>query len=224
MSAQDAESAFTFIPRGASIQEFLVAGHNLVQNFPEAALYASVPHPYFGETIGRTTNRIKDAVIHNLNGKTYKLNANNGENNLHGGVVGWGSREWEGPKAVSRNEKEGVMFRYMSPDGEEGFPGTIEARVWYVAGMEEGKTVLEVEYEVELVGDECEETVVGMTNHRYNRRLHLLLRLSYPPVLYSRLWLMSDSEQQLLQFKPSITYYRWDRLYSRHELLPRSNS
>ena len=163
----DAESAFTFIPRGAAIQEFKVAGHNIVQNFPEAALYTSVDHPYFGETIGRTTNRIKDAVIHNLNGKTYTLNANNGGHNLHGGTQGWNSKEWEGPKPVSRRGKEGVMFKYVSPDGDEGFPGTVEARVWYVAWMEEGKTVLEVEYEVEFVGDECEETVVGVTNHRY---------------------------------------------------------
>lgn len=67
---------------------------------------------------------------------------------------------------MNRNAREGVEFRYLSKDGEEGYPGTVEARVWYTAGIEEGKTVLEVEYEAELVGDECEETVVGMTNHR----------------------------------------------------------
>lgn len=221
---QDAESAFTFIPRGASIQEFRVAGHNLVQNFPEAALYASVPHPYIGETIGRTTNRIKGAVIHNLNGKTYKLNANNGENNLHGGVVGWGSREWDGPKAVSKRGKEGVMFRYLSPDGEEGFPGTVEARVWYVAGMEEGKTVLEVEYEVELVGDECEETVVGITNHRYLPTISCLsCSVSIAASTRKMLWLIIVFELQLLQPEPSFPYYRRDNMYSRNDLLPRGN-
>lgn len=89
----------------------------------------------------------------------------------------------------------------VSPDGEEGFPGTVEATVWYVAGMQDGKTVLEMEYEVELVGDECEETVVGVTNHRYSQRLLRLIRLfdaaSACPI--SLLWLMSDAEQQLLQ-------------------------
>ncbi|MCJ1393421.1 hypothetical protein MMC18_006295 [Xylographa bjoerkii] len=167
-SASHTESAFTFIPRGAAIQEFNVAGHNIVQNFPEAALYDLVPHPHFGETVGRTTNRIKGAVLHNLNSKTYHLNANNGEHSLHGGPTGWGKRTWEGPQKVERRGKEGVFFRYVSKDGEEGFPGTVEARVWYVAGMEDGKTVLDVEYEVELVGDEVEETVVGVTNHRYD--------------------------------------------------------
>ena len=160
------ESAFTFIPRGALIQEFKVAGHNIVQNFPEASLYDTVLHPYFGETVGRTTNRIKDAKINNLNGKDYELSKNSGANSLHGGLTGWGKREWEGPKAINKNGKEGVEFKYLSRDGEEGYPGTVEARVWYMAGMEEKKVVLEVEYEVELVGDECEETVAGVTNHR----------------------------------------------------------
>ncbi|MCJ1236595.1 hypothetical protein MMC14_004576 [Varicellaria rhodocarpa] len=162
-----AESSLNFIPRGAILQEFKVAGHNIVQNFPEANLYETVPHPHFGETIGRTTNRIKAGKIHNLNGKTYELAQNNGGNNLHGGPTGWGRRDWEGPKAVNRKGKEGVEFKYLSRDGEEGFPGDIQARVWYMAAMEDGKTVLEVEYEAELVGDECEETVIGMTNHRY---------------------------------------------------------
>ena len=160
-------SAFTFLPRGAAIQEFNVAGHNIVQNFPEAALYDLIPHPHFGETVGRTTNRIKEAALHNLNGKTYHLSANDGEHNLHGGPTGWGKRTWEGPQKVERGGKKGIFFRHVSKDGDEGFPGTVEARVWYVAEMEEGKTVLDVEYEVELVGDECDETVAGVTNHRY---------------------------------------------------------
>ena len=174
-SGPHAGSAFTFLPRGAAIQEFNVAGHNIVQNFPEAALYELIPHPHFGETVGRTTNRIKGAVLHNLNSNTYHLNANDGEHSLHGGPTGWGKRTWEGPQKVERRGKDGIFFRHVSKDGEEGFPGTVEARVWYVAGMEKGKTVLDVEYEVELVGDECEETVVGVTNHRYGLSLSLSL-------------------------------------------------
>ena len=178
-AGNEAESSFTFIARGAIIQEFKVAGVNIVQNFPEARLYDTVSHPHFGETIGRTTNRIKDGKIYNLNGKTYELAQNNGGNNLHGGPAGWGKRDWKGPKPVNRNGREGVEFKYLSKDGEEGYPGTVEARVWYVAAMEEGKTVLEVEYEAELVGDECEETVVGMTNHRYLQTV--FIRPQRPP-------------------------------------------
>lgn len=86
--------------------------------------------------------------------------------------MGWDSRRFKGPEPVNRGGKEGVTFRYLSKDGEEGYPGTVEVRVWYTAGKEEEdgheKTVLDMEYEVEFVGDECEETVVNVTNHRYD--------------------------------------------------------
>lgn len=167
MSGTNPDSAFTFLSQGALIQEFKVAGHNLVQNFPEAKFYKTHNNVYLGETIGRTTNRVKGAKLANLNGQTYQLAVNDGDNpnSLHGGLRGWGKQDFEGPKPVSRNGREGVQFRYLSKDGEEGYPGTVECFVWYTAGLEDGKTVLEVEYQVELVGDECETTVVGVTNH-----------------------------------------------------------
>ena len=164
----DADSAFTILPQGAIIQEFRVAGINIVQGFPTPELYATHNTPYFGETIGRTTNRIKDGLLSNLNGgKEYHLPINNGPNSLHGGKKGWGKHVFEGPKTVDRNGKKALEFRYLSKDGEEGYPGSVECRVWYTAGKEGDKTALTVEYEVELVGDEVEETVVGVTNHRY---------------------------------------------------------
>jgi aldose 1-epimerase len=160
------ESAFTFLPLGGIIQEFRVAGHNIVQGFPTAEDYVKHNSPYFGATIGRTCNRLKDAVLTNVNGRSYELAKNNGPNSLHGGKEGWDKRLFDGPKAVNRNGKEGIRFKYLSKDGEEGYPGTVELRVWYTASKEDGKTVLEVEYEVEFVGDEAEETAVSVTNHR----------------------------------------------------------
>jgi aldose 1-epimerase len=164
------ESAFTFLPLGGIIQEFRVAGLNIVQGFPTEDLYKRLNDPFFGETIGRTTNRLKNGKIE-LNGETINLALNNGPNSLHGGEKGWGKQLFTGPKPISRNGKEGVLFTYLSKDGDEGYPGTVELRLWYTAGKEEEdgveKTVLEMEYEVEFVGDECEETVVGITNHRY---------------------------------------------------------
>ena len=167
MSAKQPESAFTFLSQGALIQEFKIEGYNIVQSLPDAKLYKTHNNVYLGETIGRTTNRIRDAKLHNLNDTSYELAANDVPNSLHGGLNGWGKQEFEGPNPTKRNGREGIMFRYVSKDGEEGYPGTVECHVWYTAGMEEGKTVLEVEYQVELIGDECEETVVGVTNHRY---------------------------------------------------------
>jgi aldose 1-epimerase len=159
---------FSFLPQGAIIQEFKVHGHNIVQSFPRAELYTDAP--YFGETIGRMSNRIKDATINSLNGRSYQLAQNNGPNSLHGGSAGFGKRLFKGPEPVERNGREAVRFTYVSPDGEEGYPGTIELQIWYTAWEEKGggvdKVCLEAEYEVEMVGDECEETIVGITNHR----------------------------------------------------------
>lgn len=176
MSATNPESAFTFLSQGALIQEFKVAGQNIVQSFPEASFYKTHNDAYLGETIGRTTNRVKGARIENLNGQNYRLAVNDGDNpnSLHGGSRGWGKQDFEGPKPVNRNGKEGVRFRYVSKDGEEGYPGTVECLVWYTAGIEGHMTVLEIEYQVELVGDECQETVCGVTNHRYGLLLLLL--------------------------------------------------
>ena len=161
-----------FLPLGAIIQEFRVNGLNIVQNFPTMELYQKYNDPYFGETIGRVTNRISNARINNLNGQVYPLTANNGTNCLHGGKRGWGKRMFEGPTTVHRNGHEAILFTYVSRDGEEGFPGTVELRVWYITRteQEQGREVyvLEVEYEAELVGEEdVQETAVAVTNHSY---------------------------------------------------------
>lgn len=169
-SSKHFSDSFTFLPQGGIIQEFKVGNKNIVLGFPSAASYKTPHNPFFGETIGRVANRVSGAKINDLNGKSYALAANNGPNSLHGGAAGWGKKDFEGPKPVQRNGKEAVEFKYLSKDGEEGYPGTVELRLWYTAGVESDggveKTSLEVEYEVELVGEECEETAVAVTNHR----------------------------------------------------------
>ena len=173
MAENQFSDSFSFLPQGAIIQEFNVGGKNIVLGFPSASSYKTKHSPFFGETIGRLANRISGAKINDLNGKSYDLTANNGPNTLHGGVEGWGKKDFEGPTPVKRDGRDTVMFKYLSKDGEEGFPGTVELRVWFYPGMEQDegveKTSLEIEYEVELVGDEAEETAVGVTNHRYGR-------------------------------------------------------
>ncbi|KAL1841218.1 hypothetical protein VTJ49DRAFT_7286 [Mycothermus thermophilus] len=176
-----ADTPVTFLPLGAIIQSLNVGGINIVQGFNSQADYEAHNGPYYGETIGRVANRIKNAQLSNLNGgKTYTLAANNGPNNLHGGVVGWGKRVWQGPEPVGIKEipgvenvegGESVKFKIVSEDGDEGFPGTVEASVVYTVGKQktpEGKevVVLGIEYEAELVGG-ADETVINMTNHSY---------------------------------------------------------
>ncbi|ETN41310.1 uncharacterized protein HMPREF1541_03245 [Cyphellophora europaea CBS 101466] len=163
------ESAFTFLPTGALIQEFKVGGQNIVLGFPNPEPYKDAP--FFGETIGRVANRIKNGVISDLNGTSYQLFQNNGQHSLHGGKQGWGRKVFKGPVPTQRHGTESVQFTYVSPDGDEGYPGTVELRVWYTAFEEKedgvDKTVLITEYEVELIGDEVEETAVNITNHSY---------------------------------------------------------
>ncbi|ORY68248.1 galactose mutarotase-like domain-containing protein [Pseudomassariella vexata] len=172
-------SEIQLLPLGAIIQAFKVDGFNIVQGFPTQDLYVTHNGPYFGETIGRVANRISNAKITSLNGKSYSLAANNGPNNLHGGVVGWGKRVWKGPKPVGLREIPGVKldeggesveFTLTSEDGDEGFPGEVAVKVTYTSGKQtlDGKsvTVLGWEYEAELVGG-AEETVINMTNHSY---------------------------------------------------------
>ncbi|KAK7707822.1 hypothetical protein SLS57_009205 [Botryosphaeria dothidea] len=166
------ESSVTFLPLGAIIQEFAVNGKNIVQNFATAEQYKQYNKPFFGETIGRVANRISGAKINSLNGQSYALAANNGPNSLHGGDGGWGKREFDGPTPLNKNGKEAVLFKYSSPDGEGGYPGAVELKVWYTAYNEDVNgskhTVLETEYEAELVGDDSvQETLVGLTNHTY---------------------------------------------------------
>jgi len=166
-----------FLPLGAIIQSFRVGKTNIVQNFPTQELYTTHNGPYFGETIGRVANRIADGKF-SLNNKTYTLVQNNGVNSLHGGTVGWGKRVWNGPTPVGVRDIPGVQglqggesvkFELRSEDGDEGYPGTVDVSVIYTSGTvnEGGKdaNVLSLEYEVRLVGDEVEQTVVNVTNH-----------------------------------------------------------
>ena len=161
-----------FLPLGAIIQSFTVGGVNIALGYPSEEIYRKTGNKtFFGETIGRVANRISAAKIDSLNGKSYELEANEaGKNNLHGGSNGWGKATWEGPTPVNRNGREEVMFKHISKDGDAGFPGTVEAKVYYAVSKAkkgiEGVN-LDWEYEIELVGDEVEETVVNVTNHGY---------------------------------------------------------
>ena len=108
---------------------------------------------YLGATIGRFANRIKGAAFE-LNGKTYKLYANNGENHLHGGKRGFDAYVWS-----SRQEGEAVVFSRVSPNGEEGYPGNLSIAV--TVGWEGNS--LTIRYEAETDQD----TIVNFTNHSY---------------------------------------------------------
>jgi len=85
--------------------------------------------PYFGANVGRCANRIANASF-TLDGKEYKLFANNGKHSLHGGKVGFDKVVWKS-EPVMTADGPGVKLTYVGKDGEEGYPGTLSVTIIY---------------------------------------------------------------------------------------------
>ena len=115
-------------------------------------------HPFFGAIAGRYANRIAKGEF-TLDGKTYHLPINNGPNTLHGGTVGFDKHVW---KAEPREDANGVSvaFSLRSPDGDQGFPGNLNATVTYTLTND---NALKIEY----VATTDKDTVINLTNHSY---------------------------------------------------------
>jgi aldose 1-epimerase len=114
--------------------------------------------PNFGSTIGRHANRIGGAKF-TLNGKTYELDKNDGNNNLHGGFNGYHKRLWAG-KTYESEEGCVAEFTYHSPDGDQGFPGNLDVKVMYTVTQD---NQIKIAYEATCDQD----TVLNLTNHSY---------------------------------------------------------
>ena len=130
---------------------------NITLGFPSLQGYLE-RHPYFGATVGRYCNRIAKGKFA-LNGKQYSLAANNGENHLHGGLVGFDKVMWEATE-VKSDKAVGIRFQRRSPDGEEGYPGNLEATVTYTLTNSN-------ELVAELTATTDQATPVNLTNHTY---------------------------------------------------------
>ncbi len=109
---------------------------------------------YLGCIVGRFANRIDEAKF-TLDGREYNLSKNDGENSLHGGKVGLDKVIWEG-----NQEANAVTFSYLSPDGEEGYPGNLKLKKTYSLNE---KNELIIEYEAET----DKNTVINLSNHTY---------------------------------------------------------
>ena len=115
-------------------------------------------HPYFGATVGRYANRIRDGRFE-LDGRSVELARNNGPNHLHGGDVGFDKHVWAA-ESFQEAGKAGVRFERVSPDGEEGYPGELSVVVTFTL---DEQACLAIDY----VAETDRLTAVNLTNHAY---------------------------------------------------------
>jgi len=114
--------------------------------------------PYFGALVGRYANRIAKGRF-TLNGKTYELPINNPPNSLHGGTVGFDKMVWD-VHPVPVADGVGAVLTLTSPDGQDGYPGTMHIQVQYSLTND---NALRIDYQATTDQD----TVINLTNHSY---------------------------------------------------------
>ena len=114
---------------------------------------------YIGATVGRFANRLAGGEFV-LDGATFHIPKNNGQNTLHGGTIGFNKRVWTGLDR-SRADAQVLELSYTSPDGEQGFPGTLKVTVTYTLPAD--KNELRIDYSATTDKD----TVLNLTNHSY---------------------------------------------------------
>jgi aldose 1-epimerase len=130
---------------------------NIVLGFKDIDGYLT-RHPYFGATVGRYANRIAGGKF-TVDGQEYTLAQNNGPNALHGGLKGFDKVVWDAEPADG-GDGPSVAFSYLSPDGEEGYPGNLSVTVTYTLTNDD-----ELRIDYEATTDKT--TPVNLTHHSY---------------------------------------------------------
>jgi len=150
------------ISYGAIITEFLVPDRHgkladVVLGFDSLEEYVAA-NPYFGAIVGRVANRIGESAFE-LDGKKYALAANNGRHHLHGGRTGWDKLIWKG-EPLDVPSGAALKLTLVSPDGDEGYPGTVNATTIYTLTPDNA-------LKIEMLATTDEATLVNMAHHTY---------------------------------------------------------
>lgn len=130
---------------------------NIVLGLDGLAEYVS-SSPYFGALIGRYGNRIAGGKF-TLDGTTYQLPINDGENHLHGGDVGFDKKNWA-MEPFTTPDSAGVVLTGVSPDGDQGYPGALDTRVTYELNDKN-------ELDIRFTAKSDKPTIVNLTHHSY---------------------------------------------------------
>ncbi|MEE4257898.1 MAG: aldose epimerase family protein [Bacteroidales bacterium] len=130
---------------------------DVVLGFDELQAYLD-GHPYFGCIVGRYGNRIANGRF-TLDGKEYILAQNNGPNHLHGGINGFDKKIWEA-ESEQKDDTVSLILHYNSPDGEEGYPGTLATEVIYSLTNDN-------ELVIKYSAGTDKPTPVNLTHHSY---------------------------------------------------------
>jgi len=128
---------------------------NVIAGFDTIETYQKPSATYYGATVGRYANRIANGIFPIAN-KEYFVAKNNGGNHLHGGSKGFDAVVWD----VIATDKNTITLKYVSPDGEEGYPGNLEVFVQYILTDDNEMTI-------SFTATTDQVTIINVTNHAY---------------------------------------------------------
>ncbi len=139
------------VPDRNSVSDDIVLGYDRLDQYLDE-------NPYFGSLVGRCANRIEKARFH-LDGVEHKLSQSDGEHHSHGGFKGFDKVIWNANATVKDGEKQ-LELRYLSKDGEEGYPGNLSVMVQYA--LTENNELI-----IHYIAETDKATIVSLTNHTY---------------------------------------------------------
>ncbi|MDF9796445.1 aldose 1-epimerase [Catalinimonas alkaloidigena] len=144
------------VPSARQGRADVVCGFNQIDGYLSEAYQNNAP--YFGATVGRYAGRIKDAQFV-LGGELYQLEANDGDNHLHGGKLGFDKRIWKS-ETLEEDDAVGVKMSLISQHMEEGYPGQVEVNIYF--RMNDNN-----EISIRYQANTDRVTPISLTNHTY---------------------------------------------------------